>query len=339
MTFQALKSNYNIVKTECFLFALPASKLRKRLDNKLKNAATLLVLFLFCFPAWADNNLALQRVTDKVYAIVGELGNRTAQNLGNNATFGFIVTEDGVVLIDSGGTYLGAREIDRVIKTVTDKPVVTVINTGGQDHRWLGNGYFKTSGAEIIASEAAVNDQRTRARDQLFVLGNLVGDEGLSGTDTVYADKTFRDKLEIVRGTFKITIVHAGQAHTPGDSFIWLPEHSVMFAGDIVYVERMLGVGEQSNSRSWLEAYEAMAAYQPSHLVPGHGHATTLQQADKDTYDYLRFLRESVSEFMDNGGDITDIGNLDQSAYSYLVNHETLAGRNAQQVYTELEWE
>ena len=86
----------------------------------------------------ADETLKLQKVMTDVYAIVGELGNRTAKNLGNNATFGFVVTTDGVVLIDSGGTSQGARQIDLLIKSVTDKPVVKVINTGGQDHRWAG---------------------------------------------------------------------------------------------------------------------------------------------------------------------------------------------------------
>ncbi|MGB5706008.1 MAG: MBL fold metallo-hydrolase, partial [Arenicellales bacterium] len=294
---------------------------------------------LLCHPSWSAEGLTLQKVTDDIYAIVGELGNRTADNLGNNATFGFVVTADGVVLIDSGGTYLGAQQIDQLIKTVTDKPVITVINTGGQDHRWLGNGYYKKSGAEIIASEEAVNDQKARTQDQFIMLGNLVGDKGLVGTDAVYADKTFTDKLELIRGDTTFMIYHVGQAHTPGDSFIWLPKEEVMFAGDIVYVERMLGVGTQSNSKSWVDVYQAMAAHNPQHLIPGHGQATNLQQANKDTYDYLVFLRNSVSEFMENGGDITDISSVDQSEYSYLLNYETLAGRNAQQVFTEIEWE
>jgi glyoxylase-like metal-dependent hydrolase (beta-lactamase superfamily II) len=305
----------------------------------LKPLSTLLLLILLCHPSWAVEGLTLQKVTDDIFAIVGELGNRTADNLGNNATFGFVVTADGVVLIDSGGTYLGAQQIDQLIKTVTDKPVITVINTGGQDHRWLGNGYYKKSGAEIIASEEAVNDQKARTQDQFIMLGNLVGDKGLVSTDAVYADKTFTDKLELIRGGTTFMIYHVGQAHTPGDSFIWLPKEEVMFAGDIVYVERMLGVGTQSNSKSWVDVYQAMAAHKPQHLIPGHGQATNLQQANKDTYDYLVFLRNSVSEFMENGGDITDIGSVDQSEYSYLLNYETLAGRNAQQVYTEIEWE
>jgi glyoxylase-like metal-dependent hydrolase (beta-lactamase superfamily II) len=107
-------------------------------------------------------SLRLQKVTDNIYAIVGPYGNRTPENLGNNATFGLVVTDEGVVLIDSGGSYLGAAEIDKAIKQVTEKPVKIVINSGGQDHRWLGNGYFKKQGAKIIASKAAVEDQRAR---------------------------------------------------------------------------------------------------------------------------------------------------------------------------------
>lgn len=314
-------------------------KTREYYVKTLKPLSTLLLLSILCQASWAVEGLTLQKVTNDIYAIVGELGNRTEENFGNNATFGFVVTTEGVVLIDSGGTYLGAQEIDRLIKTVTDKPVVTVINSGGQDHRWLGNGYFKQSGTEIIASEEAVNDQKARTQDQFFMLGNLVGDKGLVGTEAVYADRTFTDKLELIRGDTTFVIYHVGQAHTPGDSFIWLPEEEVMFTGDIVYVERMLGVGTQSNSKSWVDVYQAMAAHKPQHLIPGHGRATNLQQANKDTHNYLVFLRNSVSEFMENGGDITDIGSVDQSEFSYLLNYETLAGRNAQQVYSEIEWE
>ncbi|MDH3536419.1 MAG: MBL fold metallo-hydrolase, partial [Gammaproteobacteria bacterium] len=73
--------------------------------------------------------------------------------------------------------------------------------------------------------------------------------------------------------------------------------------------------------------------------VPGHGPATTLAQAQRDTLDYLVFLRTAVAEFIGDGGDITDIGSIDQTKFEYLLNHESLAGRNAQQVFTEMEWE
>ena len=297
------------------------------------------LLLLSSGPLRASGELELQQVTDKAYAIVGELSNRSPQNLGNNATFGFVITSAGVVLIDSGGTYRGAQEIEQMIKQVTQQPVVRVINTGGQDHRWLGNGYFKQQGAGIVASENAVADQQQRTRDQFIGLSNLVGKEGVEGTEAVYADQSFATELVFTLGDTRFEIRHSGQAHTPGDSYVWLPQEKTMFTGDIVYVERMLGVGAQSNSKSWIGAFEAMAAYQPEHLVPGHGKATTLAHARKDTYDYLVFLRSVVADFMDNGGDMSEIGSLDQSSYHYLLNHETLAGRNAQQVFTEMEWE
>lgn len=297
------------------------------------------LFFLACSQSQAAELLTVQEVTTDVYAIVGESGNRTPENLGNNATFGLVVTAEGAVLIDSGGTYGGAEAIAAAIKSVTDKPVVKVINSGGQDHRWLGNAYFKAQGAEIIASEAAVNDQKARVGDQFFALSNLVGERAVKATSPVYAETTFTDKLDFELGGIRFEIRHAGQAHTPGDSFIWLPQKKVMFSGDIVYVGRMLGVREHSNSKSWIEVYQAMAAYEPEHLVPGHGPATDMTQAKKDSYDYLVFLREAVAAFMDDGGVIEDISQVDQSEYEYLLNFETLAGSNAQQVFSEMEWE
>ncbi|MGB0723127.1 MAG: MBL fold metallo-hydrolase [Gammaproteobacteria bacterium] len=287
----------------------------------------------------SDQALQTHHVAGPAYAIQGPFGNRTAENLGNNATFGFIVTEAGVVLIDSGGTYKGAAAIDEQIRTVTDQPVRWVINTGGQDHRWLGNGYFKSRGATLIANTGAVADQKARVQDQFFRLGELAGAAALEGTEPVYAGETFETQHVLEAGGVRLEIHHAGQAHTPGDSFVWLPEHKVMFSGDIVYVGRMLGVMDHSNSRSWMAAFEAMAAFEPEHLVPGHGPVTTLETARADSYAYLSFLRESVEAFMDAGGTIDSIGEIDQSRFAYLNAYDSLKGRNIQQVFQEMEWE
>lgn len=287
----------------------------------------------------AADTLKVQKVVDDVYAIVGELGNRTPENLGNNATFGLVVTSEGLVLIDSGGTYDGAKALAAAIKTVSDKPVIKVINTGGQDHRWMGNGYFKSQGATVYASEAAVADQKARAKDQFFMLGSLVSDEAVKRTEPVHATETFAEALDFTVGDTQFELRHVGAAHTPGDTFVWLPQKSVMFTGDIVYIERMLGVIDYSSSKSWVHVFDEMATRKPQHLVPGHGEPTTLEHARKDTYDYLVFLREAVASFVDDGGDMSEIGKIDQSRFDYLLNYDILSGRNAQRVFTELEWE
>lgn len=313
-------------------------------------AALLCFVFLPLSPTLADvaemptpgeheDKLGLYKVTDIIYGIEGPLANRTAENLGNNATFGFVITSDGVVLVDPGGTYKGAHRIHEVIRSVTDEQVKYVINTGGQDHRWLGNDYFKKQGAKVIASTEAVADQKTRLNDILLRLSNTAGDEVLVGTEASYADITFDKEYKFNLGGTDFEIYHPGNAHSPGDSFVWLPEQKVIFTGDIAYTVRMLSMMSFSNSKSWVEAYEAMAAFKPDHVIPGHGKPTTLAVTDKDTYSYLTWLRKKITEFMDSGGGIEDVSQIDQSEFSYLSNYDSLKGRNAQKIYEEIEFE
>lgn len=282
--------------------------------------------------------LEVQPVTDDVWALVGPMEQRNAKNLANNATFGVVVTEKGVVLIDPGGSLKGAKMIDTAIGTITEQPVTHVINTGGQDHRWLGNGYWQAKGATVIASEAAVADHEGRASQHMSALTQFLG-AGLDGTNPSYADVTFESDHMLDVGGFSFELMHRGAAHTPGDSFVWLDERDVMFTGDIVYVERILGNGPARDTDSWIAVFEAMANFNPTHIVPGHGHATDLATARRDTYDYLVNLRTQIGALLDAGGDIMDAPDIDQSNWHYLKQFESLAGRNAQATYEEMEWE
>lgn len=123
---------------------------------------------------------------------------------------------------------------------MTDEPVKYVINTGGQDHRWLGNGSWKAQGAQIIASDDAVADQQAHGSMQMTALGQFLGN-ALEGTDPVHADITFDDSYSLDFGGTVFEIIHPGAAHTPGNSFVWIAEKETLFTGDIVYVERILG--------------------------------------------------------------------------------------------------
>jgi len=224
------------------------------------------------------------------------------------------------------------------IRTVTDLPVVYVIDTGGQDHRWLGNGYWQAQGATVIASAAAVEDHRTRADDHMIALAQFLG-EGLVGTVPAYADVTYQTDYTLEFGGFSFEIKHRGAAHTPGDSFVWLNARDVMFTGDIVYVDRLLGNGPARDTDSWIAVFEAMAAFEPAHIVPGHGGVTDLPKATRETHDYLVNLRTRIGAMIEDGGNIMDAPKIDQSAWAYLAQFEALAGRNAQATYEEMEWE
>lgn len=288
-------------------------------------------------PAFAAD-LSTVKVADGIYAFVGELGQRTPANLGNNATFGAVVTPAGVVLIDPGGSRAGAQAIEAALRTVTDQKVTMVINTGGQDHRWLGNAYFRAQGARIVASRAAVADQRARADIQFQMLGALVG-AAAAGTEAVQADRVFDRALDLDVGGVPLQLRHVSHAHTAGDAFVWLPRHGVVFTGDIVYVERMLGVNEHSQSKGWLEAFAAIEALKPAHVVPGHGRPTTLARAQAETRDYLLHLRRGARAVLDRGGDAQAAGSIDQTPFMALEGAGQIAGRNALQVFVEMEFE
>jgi len=297
--------------------------------------AALLALLPAASPAEV---LEVQPVTDGVWAIVGPKEQRDATNLANNATFGLVVTDEGAVLMDPGGSWKGAEMLDRTIRGITDQPVKFVIDTGGQDHRWLGNGYWQAKGATVIASEAAVGDHHARADLHMMALAQFLGD-GLAGTEPSFADVTFSDHYAFDLGGVGFQITHPGPAHTPGDSFVFVPEKDTVFTGDIVYVERILGVGEQSSITDWPAAFEAMAATGATHVVPGHGHATTMDRARADTYDYLMNLREKVGALIEQGGDLASAAEVDQSAFAYLEQFDSLSRRNTQTAYTQMEFE
>ncbi|PHP65270.1 MBL fold metallo-hydrolase [Zhengella mangrovi] len=286
----------------------------------------------------AADGLKVDAVAPGIWAIEGPSIQRNAGNLANNSTFGLIETGSGAVLVDPGGSWAGAAALHAVVKGLTDQPVTHVIDTGGQDHRWLGNGYWKAQGATVIASEAAVADQQERASMQLSMLSQLLG-AALDGTEPAYADVTFAGSYRLDLGGRHIEIVHPGPAHTPGDSFVWLPDEKIVFAGDIVFVGRLLGVLDFSDSGGWLDAFSAIDALSPRIVVPGHGPAATLERARSDTRDYLDNLRKRIRDHIDAGGDIIGSVDVDQSAFRHLDQFDALAGRNAQAVFQQMEWE
>lgn len=300
--------------------------------------ALAIVIFVSALPTLAQ--VKTVEISPRVFALVGPFGQRSPGNLGNNATFGVVLTDDGAVLIDPGGTRQGAAALDRAIGRITDQPVVAVINTGGQDHRWLGNGYWAEKGARLIASTAAVADQKDRASIQLTVLNELVGPEFVTGTDPLHATETFETALDLEIGGTRFELRHVAAAHTPGDAFVWLPDDLTVFTGDIVYVGRMAAVlTDVSSSRGWLQAFEAVAQLQPQHVVPGHGPPTDLFTAENETYHYISDLREAIAAHIEAGGNIIGSVEVDQSAYSHLIDFDQLAKRNAQAVFQEMEWE
>lgn len=284
--------------------------------------------------------LRWQPVAEGVYAHVGDTGARSADNEGLNANIGLVVTPAGAVLIDSGATFRSARQILDAVGRVTTQPLKWVINTGDQDHRWLGNGFFAARGAEIIAHADARADMIDRGNDELQSLRAEVGAavDGTVPTLPTHWLKGNDERLELGGVVFEFK--HRGGAHTPGDTMVWLPQKNVLFTGDVVFVDRMLGVLPVSNTRRWLDTFAVIEQLQPRVLVPGHGSVTNVTTARADTQAYLLALRAQLKQAVDDGTDISAaVKSFDAAPFMRLRNAAELMPGNASRAYLELERE
>ncbi len=291
-------------------------------------------------PAVGAVEVQFERVADNVYAHVGDIGARSVANEGLNANLGLVVTPAGAVLIDSGATFRSARDIHAAVRKVTTQPVRWVINTGGQDHRWLGNGYFEAQGAELIAHAAAVPDMRSRGGDQLAALRTLLGTAAEGTAPTLPKRLLDGPDVRLELGGTVFEFRHRGGGHTPGDMMVWLPQVQVAFAGDIVYVDRLLAVLPVSSPRAWLEAFAALEQWAPKRIVPGHGTVTDLPAARKQTRDYLVALRAHMKRAVEQGIDVSEAAkSFDARPFLHLSGAADLNPGNASRTYLEVERE
>lgn len=291
--------------------------------------------------ALADPDFTLEHreLAAGVHALLGPTGERNHANHGLNANFGIIDTAEGAVLIDSGASLQGARLLEAEASRLTAKAVRWVINTGAQDHRWLGNAYFRAQGAQIIAHTLTAETQRRHAHAQLDSLRPVLR-ERLDGTEAAVADRLLegaRTTLEL--GGRRIEIHYLADAHFPGDVVVWLPEERILFAGDHVYVDRLLGILPQSNAETWLSAFEAIKALEPDRIVPGHGAITDLAGAQADTGAYLAFIVNGVkplaAEMVGVNAAVAQLGDAPQ--FARLANYEALHRGNVSRAYLRLE--
>ena len=274
-----------------------------------------------------------------VFSAIGATAPPTYENSGHNNNLSFIVTGDGVVVINGSAAASLAEALHAEIKAITDQPVKLVINENGQGHAMLGNSYWADQGVPILAHVDAAHEIETNGD---FIYQGMLGynrDKG-EGTRVVGPTITFEDSYDASMGDFRIEVLHLGPAHSPGDIQVWLPDQGLVIAGDIAFHERMLPIFGDTVVRDWIETWET--AFEPlgaTYVIPGHGHPTNMAQVRRYTHDYLVYLREKVGEVIEAGGTLEDAYYVDQSPYAMLDTFEELATKNAGFVYAEMEWE
>ena len=278
-------------------------------------------------------------VIPNVFSAIGATAPPTYENSGHNNNLSFVITTDGVVVINSGASVRLASALHEEIKTITDQPVKLVINENGQGHAILGNLYWSQLGIDILAHEDAIHEIEENSYTILERMKSYNRDKA-AGTEVVIPNKSFSEKSIFTLGDLEFHVLYLGPAHGPGDTQVWLPQLSLMIAGDMAFHERMLPIFENTCTKCWLETWdEKFAPLNATYVIPGHGHPTNMAQVTRFTRDYLEDLRAKVLEVLDNGGDLAEAFYVDQERWRSLDTFEELAKRNAGRVFEEMEFE
>jgi cyclase len=212
----------------------------------------------------------IEKVKDNLYVVTGSgVANRDAFSGGNTAV---LLTDAGVVIVDTKLPGWGQVIVDR-IKTVTDKPITTIINTHTHGDHTGSNEFFGTTVDSVVQENTKANMERMDA---------FKGDKA-----RFLPKRTYKDKMTLGSGKNQIDLHYFGRGHTNGDTFVVFPALRVMHAGDM-FAWKDLPFIDVSNGGSVVEhpktLAKAYAAVNRSVDTVITGHTPLLKPADLQEY-------------------------------------------------------
>jgi cyclase len=263
----------------------------------------------------------------KVQIKTTDLGHNTYMLEGSGGNMTVIVGSDGVILVDGEFAPLHDK-IKEAIAKVTDQPVRYLVNTHFHGDHTGGNAPFSKDGATVVSH---VNVKNRLAEGTV---------NGLTGSKTKPVDadalpsKTYTTSLTLQVKGRTAQLRHVANAHTDGDTYVWIPDANVLATGDILTLGRYPNIdfangGNIKGMIAGTEAYLKLANAQTK-IVPGHG-----SLADKATlsqyHDMLVTVRDRMQQLIDQGKSEADaiaarpyadfdkqVGANDQSSQNFI---------------------
>ncbi len=282
----------------------------------------------------------LQQVTKDIYLVQGQAGAATENN-GFISNAIFIITDEGVVLFDTLGTPVLAKQMLKLIRTKTDKKISTVIMSHYHADHLYGLQVFKQLGAKVIAPKGAMDYLNSESAKNLLesrriTLYPYVDDD----TQLVYPDLLLDKAYTLNMGNKTLEIIPVGSAHSEGDITVLVKPDNVFLVGDLIFTGRIPFVGS-SNTAHWIDILKGIDTDNLNALIPGHG---SLDSNPADTINltlnYVTFLREQFSVAIDDLQSFDEAyDEIDWQEYKNLPAFEEANRGNAYRVYLSLEQE
>jgi len=226
----------------------------------------------------------IEKVKDNLYVITGSSISVMDEFSGGNTAV--LVTDKGVVLVDTKLPGWGQPILDR-IKTVTDKPITTIINTHTHNDHTGSNDFFGASVETIVHENTRTNMARMDA---------FKGEKA-----KFLPKKTYKDKLSIGRGKDQIDLYYLGVGHTNGDTFVVFPSLRVMHAGDMFawkalpYIDTSNGGSVVSHAETLRKAVSTIKNVDT--VITGHTPVLTwneLSEYADFNNDFVSWAREQI---------------------------------------------
>ncbi|TDY00530.1 MBL fold metallo-hydrolase [Thiohalophilus thiocyanatoxydans] len=254
------------------------------------------ITLLYASTAQAEPRFSMQpeQVASGIYAVIPptrELPN--PQNRGWNSNSAFIVTGDGVLVVDTGSSTEIGESLKTAIAGVTDQPVRWILNTHAHGDHWLGNAAFENSVEKIYATPPVIDQIRSQGENWVANFKRLT--DGATGNSRIVPPDTPIDsRQELQLGNKAIVLFPSGDSHSPGDLLLWLPDDKVLISGDVIYSDRMPSTNN-SNLQQWIKLLPELEQLQPEVVIPGHGSITDVRGIEQ-LHKLLTALWQSVEE-------------------------------------------